>query len=664
MPLFAAQPEANRISAYRDAAALFSVNTLTQTIGVDRDPTYTPIQALEYQFLLDLAAAPDQATRDLFETEHTKARAMFSGLLQLWRKPRLEAAGWDTASIFAGLPYNEIYAYVLSDFIKVGFANIIIPLLFPAAVPFVYRAFYTNIYIDEPTIETHINAMGLKLAEKIVGFTGLDTGNPLSDYKNLFLNHEVPIPINGNTIIAPIRPGSQPDSYRLSMFFLDKELRDYSPQMSAFLTYFQRMASQFGEELRSLAGHPLIHKTTATNLPIESGRVDILDQTAFTGKADPQERAHIEMDWESHPAKLAVQNPPPYQLIPPASNDIDLTGHGVSFFRIFNPDGVNLRVEFDIDGGADLSGLSLNLGQPTGGSPTTTLSHDILGDTEIEMNVTCTQAKSPQSQININIYQLDDTLQNPVFVKQIDLAFFDFKMFPITFWNLHDTSFGLTYAGRDDLTTILNEINRVLGRQANTFVYCPNRDANDEPIDLELEIDDIASFIAPGSSLPDIPSYSLEVNRFAQALDQPGPADLNVIWSPRLPNVVSPKVNPGGYTTVLDTANFNFNHLTHPIIMIESYQSWHGLIPVNPGDNVPHGPELLSRVIVHECAHYFGYRFNTQDPDIDIHHEIPGVGEDEFYNNVLFKGGGKASPGPHLSTRQARLFNDNADSLN
>jgi hypothetical protein len=133
--------------------------------------------------------------------------------------------------------------------------------------------------------------------------------------------------------------------------------------------------------------------------------------------------SNIAVDWESHPAGLVMQNPPLVPLSGPAAEDIDLTGHGESKFTIHNPDNVNLLVELDTSGGVDLSGLSLKLVLPGNMPVLSGTSHIIPGDPEFDIVVVCTQAKSTQSQLYVNVYQLDATLQNPLFAKRIALQF-------------------------------------------------------------------------------------------------------------------------------------------------------------------------------------------------------------------------------------------------
>jgi hypothetical protein len=265
-----------------------------------------------------------------------------------------------------------------------------------------------------------------------------------------------------------------------------------------------------------------------------------------------------------------MQNPPLVPLSGPAAEDIDLTGHGESKFTIHNPDNVNLLVELDTSGGVDLSGLSLKLVLPGNMPVLSGTSHIIPGDPEFDIVVVCTQAKSTQSQLYVNVYQLDATLQNPLFAKRIALQFFDFKVFPVSFWRVRDTTLGFTYDGYNDLATVIAEMNRVLGKQANLFVHATAR--NNGPVDQILDVPDASEFFHGGAGdylggYPDAVTYSSAAQIFNQAIDAQGTHEANIIWVPRLPNV-DPQ-NPGGRP--LNPAGFMCcgRAQSHPAISIQ-----------------------------------------------------------------------------------------------
>ena len=531
LPLFEPSPISDRISDYLDGAGYFGIQEFDRTIGVDVAHPFPDIQAKEHQFIVDLTLAPDQPTKDYFKEHHTKARAMYTGYLHLWGKTTLDMIGWDTGAIFGAIPDDDIFAFVLTDFYS-RFTALGYPTYFPHDVPAIYRAFYVNVDLDNTILTDLIsNSMPRKLAEKLIAGYNIGTGNWVDDYLTLFLDHEEPIPVTGNSIIAPLRLHNPAvaDQYRLSMFFLDSDFNDVSPELSNCFEYFQRLP-HYNEDpvshlpqMRSIAGHPLIHHATISNLPIEGARVDLLDHTDFTGKLGIGVTSNVAVDWETHPAGLVMQNPPVTPLSGPAAEDIDLTGHGESKFTVYNPDNVNVLVEFDSSGGVDLNGLSLNLVLPGNMPVLGDTSHIVPGDPEFDIVVVRTQAKSTQSQIYINVYQLDATLQNPIFVKRIALQFFDFKVFPVSFWRVNDTTLNLAYDGHDDLAAVIAEMNRALGKQANIFVYATAR--LNGPTDPVLEVADATEFFHAGTylgSYPNFETYGSAAQIFNQAIDSQG----------------------------------------------------------------------------------------------------------------------------------------------
>ena len=673
LPLFEPPPTSDRISDYLDGAGYFGIQEFDRTIGVDVAHPFPDIQAKEHQFIVDLTLAPDQPTKDYYKEHHTKARAMYTGYLHLWGKTTLDMIGWDTAAIFGAIPDDDIFAFVLTDFFG-RFTALGYPTYFPHDVPAIYRAFYVNVDLDNTILTDLIsNSMPRKLAEKLIAGYNIGTGNWVDDYLTLFLDHEEPIPVTGNSIIAPLRLHNPAvaDQYRLSMFFLDSDFNDVSPELSNCFEYFQRLP-HYNEDpvshlpqMRSIAGHPLIHHATISNLPIEGARVDLLDHTDFTGKLGIGVTSNVAVDWETHPAGLVMQNPPVTPLSGPAAEDIDLTGHGESKFTVYNPDNVNVLVEFDSSGGVDLSGLSLNLVLPGNMPVLGGTSHIVPGDPEFDIVVVRTQAKSTQSQIYINVYQLDATLQNPIFVKRIALQFFDFKVFPVSFWRVNDTTLNLAYDGHGDLAAVIAEMNRALGKQANIFVYATAR--LNGPTDPVLEVADATEFFHAGTylgSYPNFETYGSAAQIFNQAIDSQGTHEANVIWVPRLPNLDAQNpggrpINPAGYTSPADTETHTFVNLDHPVVLIETHVNWQGAL--TPGDL--HTAVTSARIAVHELGHYFAGRFNSQDETIDIGHQFPGKGEDEYFGNVFFATPKATTFGQDITVNQARFLNNNADSI-
>ena len=661
LPLFEPPPISERISDYLDGARYFAIQEFDRTIGVD---VGHPFPAKEHQFIVDLTLAPDQATKDYYKEHHTKARALCTGYLHLWRKTKLDLIGWDTAAIFGAIPDDEIFAFVLTDFLG-RFTALGYPIFFPHDVPSIYRAFYVSVDLDDTLLTDLISdSMPRKLAEKLISNYSISTGNWVDNYLTLFLEHEEPIPVNGNSLIAPLRPHTPAvaDQYRLSMFLLDSDFNDLSPALSNCFEYFQRLPHNNADpvsqepQIRSIAGHPLIHHATVSHLPVEGARVDFLDQTDFRGKLSIGVEKIVAVDWETHPAGLVMQNPPIATLSGPAAEDIDLTGHGESTFTVYNPDNVNLVVELDSSGGVDLSGLSLNLVLPGSMPVLGGTSHIIPGDPEFDIVVVCTQSKSTQSQVHINVSQLDATLQNPVFLKRIALQFFDFQVFPVSFWRVNDTTLNVAYDGHGNLAAVIAEMNRALGKQANIFVYATAR--LNGPLDPVLNVADATEFFHAGTylgSYSDMATYYSAAQTFDRAIDSQGTHEVNIIWVPRLPNLDAQ--SPGGRP--INPAGYTFANLDNPVILIETHENWQGAL--TPGNL--HPAVTSARFAVHELGHYFAERFNSQDETIDIGHQFAGMGEDEYFANVFFATPMSKAPGHDITVNQARFLNNNAGSI-
>jgi hypothetical protein len=56
-------------------------------------------------------------------------------------------------------------------------------------------------------------------------------------------------------------------------------------------------------------------------------------------------------------------------------------------------------------------------------------------------------------------------------------------------------------------------------------------------------------------------------------------------------------------------------------------------------------------------------RFNSTDVIIDLNHQFPGEGEDEYFGNIFFATPMSIIPGQDMTVHQARFLNDNANSV-
>jgi hypothetical protein len=663
MPLIGPPLIADRLATYGALSPMCRLETTERTIGFNTEADLVEIQAMEHQFIFDLTLAPDQQTQDAFENDHKMARAMFSGVLHFWNYDSLHFFGWDHNAIFGPVSNDQKYAFVLTNAWPGDHYHIYMP----HSVSALYRAFYVNIEVDNSLLTSLITAyVSETYGRNRTAEYELDTGNWVDDYLTLFLNHNEPIPVNANASIGPIlQHAASSDEYRLSMFFLGRELEDFTPNVHSFFDYYQRQPffdvsqSNVFIGFHSLAGHPLIQSFNPQKA-VEAARVDILNQDTFLGKHDDIFTDYLELDWEAHPEKLVVQNPPQTPLAGPAAVDVDLTGHGESRFTVFNPDNVNLLVEFDPASGFNLNGLTLQFSPDAGTPPLSGSSHIIPGDPVAEMLVICTQAKSSQQQLAINISQLDDLLQNPILLRQIELHFLDFKLLPLHFWELRGgtpTTPNL-YGQPQDLTSIISIMNQILGKQANIFTYSVNRDNNNNPWSQPLDSPQADQFAL--TFLYD--TFADRVNFISSTFDgvlASPTSRVNVVWLPLLPGDQETRSSP---MEKLGTA-------WYPSLLVRLRIGSTGPDPDNPLDH--YSQDHFAKVIIHELGHYVpqclanlagdsNYDYpNYVYPGLDTGHSDATGGEDESFNNIFYRGYGEKRI--HITVNQARFLNDNTD---
>ena len=175
-----------------------------------------------------------------------------------------------------------------------------------------------------------------------------------------------------------------------------------------------------------------------TQLPIDSARVDFVDQEIYSTKAVSQ----LWLDPDSNPNGLVLQKAPSAELRAIAeSKGIDLTDHGTSYFRLYNPDQLTLSLR---DSGGLLALSQIQIG-PT--------------DWQSLISVAAT-APLPIP------YFLEVLGPASDVIKQLEVFELDFKLFPVSFWYMHPLD-------PDDyeFDEILAALNRILGRQANAFCY-------------------------------------------------------------------------------------------------------------------------------------------------------------------------------------------------
>ena len=193
------------------------------------------------------------------------------------------------------------------------------------------------------------------------------------------------------------------------MFFLNESVGD-DLELPQLFAYRQRLPSITDLptallEEKSMAGHPLI--SLFTQLPIDSARVDFVDQEIYGTKSVSE----LWLDPDSDPNGLVLQKAPSAELRAVAeSMGVDLTDHGTSYFRVYNPDQLTLSLH-------DPSGLL-------------TISPTQIDVTEPLISVAAT-APLP---VSTTLEVLGPTSE---VLKQLEVFEFDFKLFPVSFWYLH-----------------------------------------------------------------------------------------------------------------------------------------------------------------------------------------------------------------------------------
>ena len=286
MPLIEVAHVQDRITHYQEAFDAITWSTENRThdlLAMEPDK-----QVTEYRFVLDINQI--DPTR---QATVRNAYAMSSGLLLYFPGSDLQAKGWDLENIVGQIPVEQIGAFwlYLADSVSRYWMD-----YYPGKLKLAQESFwYFNIRLDnldvyiKPLIEKYVE---VKFAEMAILDSGIPrSGNWVDDYFQVVLTGRDGIPLTGGEAIAQIADDDRlsPDGqhFRLSMFFLDEFLGD-GVELPQFFAYRQRLPgitdlpTALLEE-KFMAGHPLI--SLFTQLPIDSARVDFVDQEIYGTKS-------------------------------------------------------------------------------------------------------------------------------------------------------------------------------------------------------------------------------------------------------------------------------------------------------------------------------------------------------------------------------------------
>jgi hypothetical protein len=471
---------------------------------------------------------------------------------------------------------------------------------------------YFNIRLDnldvyiKPMIEKYVD---LKYAGIVIPGSGIpQSGNWVDDYFQVFLTGSDGIRVTGGEVMAQIADDNRlsPDGrhFRLSLFFLDEFLGD-AVELRQFFEYRQRLPgitdlpTALAEE-KFMAGHPLI--SLFTQLPIDSARVDFVDQEIYGTKSVSE----LWLDPDSDPNGLVLQKTPTAELRDLAeSMGVDFTDHGTSYFRIYNPDQLTLTLR-------DPSGLI-------------TISPTQIDSTDWQPLISV--AASAPLQVSTTLQVLGPTSE---IIKQLVVFEFDFKLFPVSFWYLHPLN-----PGDYQLDEIFASVNRILGRQANVFCY-PAISIGNDAHNQVLHINSLQN-----------KNRSIDLTRETQALFQDTVAatesevhNINVIftWELILPAGAGRKeLYLNGIAIQRDEND------PRPVIAVDITQ---------------HTPSVVGSTVAHEIGHWIGH-FTTNDTDAEeFDHHLPGDpdrGSTSYHYNLMHLG--RHNSNVFLTKRQAELIN-------
>ena len=629
MPLFAIPPLDQRQGVYQQ---IINDGILSFPSPQPRDWKLGSI--MEHQFKLDLTTNP------ALEDEYKKIYALCNGKLRFITATSFQdTLGFDLATIFGARPHDEIGVLELSTH-DLGI-NLNVPENWREFLP---ESLNSNLNIYYLNFDWNRQADYLKsLIDCYVKWDAAKrtfNENHVSEefdgwqeryYDNFIKDYDFYINVAGGATLGETDKdvyNSGNEIYRLSVFFIERftdeqnkaDLKDFSPQLGTFFKLRSRVpklrstvggAHVIDANSGSMAGHPISFHYTG--IPLQSSRVDFIDQTTFAKK----DQGPLGFDPDQYPSALA------YRLPPTAAQLEIMSTKGIirqeNEFKVFNPDCVYL--EFHIPQN-DIEFIP----------PITT-------PDQPEVSAQISLAEGTTSSL-IEIIELD----SGVTVQELLLESFDCVLVPVKFWNLHLLTGSLDVKAINNgllADEVLQSANRILGSQANVYLYANNPEA-------ELPIVQLTTQTV---SERDAKYTSLDVNytdhqKVIQSILKNSDSELNVIWTFKLVDFSDLRKETLGIT--LDFSNL-------PPAEFPDYKNPYILIGVT--DN--YTDEDRGRVLAHEFCHWIRYQNMTHlTTEESENFDDLSKGQDGYYFNLMQAK--NATDQDLITTQQARIISQYA----
>lgn len=207
-------------------------------------------------------------------------------------------------------------------------------------------------------------------------------------------------------------------------------------------------------KFRHLAGHPMI--SLITGIPPESSRVDIINsESSDFDKFAPVYYSDVlcALDYDRFPHVLSVQGKRSSSSVPVPISLTLPDDYGKQTVTIYNPDKITLGISATDETESGLLSLSINESD----------------DSEIVLSIQSTKESGS------GFVEIKDT-DRSVVVKRIFVKVLPYKTYPIVFCNLtnYETAGDATplYSSAfADINALVEKSNKILGKQANIFLY-------------------------------------------------------------------------------------------------------------------------------------------------------------------------------------------------
>ncbi len=435
------------------AYAAMGLTKSTRVITAESD------SATEYRFTIDVTA--DANFKKLF--------AMNKCLVRFY------AAGTEIPFFASGRTnnYSPGAAFLEMTVLEVT-ANDLQP-AFPARASsdIIVRRYYC-LNFDEASIETPMVSLiesyheedELRAKLDFIGHPTTKTGHDLAlEYFARFkTDSSLFILANGGDEIATLKENSSGSApvYGLTLFFgtgaeLDSLSWNADDSVKTYFQYYQRLRNDSFLSPVSLAGHPMISRILG--LTQDECRVDFVDVEAEP-EVDKYLSNALSLDPDVHPNVLVVPTTKTAskngQTFPSSSGEVQL--------YVYNPDAVDLVVT-----SSDSSLLSID------GAAESNVSSTIF--------VTLKALTSATGSATLYVRRRSD---RTVF-RSLTVQFLDVHVVPIKFFKLHNAAFE---GDVDDIAALIEEVNAILGPQANVYVYSADVDASNQPVTGEITVPD------------------------------------------------------------------------------------------------------------------------------------------------------------------------------